>query len=340
MQDVARVAGVSTMTVSRVLTRPESVARETRSRVDDAISKLGYVPDLIAGGLSSQRSGFIAAVLPTLNNVNFAHTATGLSDMVRTAGFQLLVGYTDYRLGEEEQLIRGMLTRRPEGVIVTGGHHTKSARQLLVAAGIPVVEIWDLPRHPVSHAVGFSNFDVGRSMTARLIECGFRRIAFLAPPAPSEGFCDRRGEERLSGFLRAMHDAGLASDAVVRCGSGPVSFSHGAIALKRLLQAHADVDAVFAVSDPSAVGAIMECRRRGISVPDDIAIAGFGDFEIGAQTVPSLTTVRVDCEQIGKRAGQLLIEVLGREASPHPALEPALDVGFEIIERESTASAT
>ena len=336
MRDVARIAGVSTMTVSRVLAQPDIVAKATRDRVEDAIAKLGYVPDMIASSLSSQKSGFIAAIVPTLNNINFAETAGGLSDTLKMAGFQLLIGYTNYQLDEEEALVRTMLARRPEGIVLTGSHHSNATRQLLLAADIPVVEIWDLPQQPIGHAVGFSNLDVGMAMTSRLIERGYRNVAFLGPPESEPGFRDFRGGERLEGFVRALKQANLPSDLIVRHGVGPVSFTHGAESLAALLEHGRDVDAVFAVSDLSAVGAVMECRRRGIRVPDDLAIAGFGDFEIGTQIVPSLTTVHIDCVGIGERTGQLLLDVLSRSPGQPVEAHQIIDLGFELVERQST----
>ncbi|MEM7022866.1 MAG: LacI family DNA-binding transcriptional regulator [Pseudomonadota bacterium] len=336
MRDVARIAGVSTMTVSRVLAQPDLVAEATRRRVLEAVDKLGYVPDLIASGLSSKKSGFIAAVLPTLNNINFAETAGGLTDTLRAVGFQLLIGYTNYRLKEEEALVRALLARRPEGIVLTGSHHSRETRQLLLAADIPVIQIWDLPSQPLGYAVGFSNFEVGRAMTLRLIERGYRRIAFLGPSGDQPGFKDFRGDARLAGHVSALQQAGLDRDLVIRHGSGPVSFTHGAEALGVLLDTHQDVDAVFGVSDLSAVGAAMECHRRGIKVPDDLAIAGFGDFEIGAQIVPSLTTVRIDCAGIGRRTGELLLDLLAKRHALAEGGQETIDVGFELIERQST----
>lgn len=336
MRDVARIAGVSTMTVSRVLAHPEVVADATRERVQEAIDELGYVPDLIASSLSSKKSGFIAAIVPTLNNVNFAETTGGLTEALRMAGFQLLIGYTDYQLEEEEALVRTMLARRPEGITLTGGHHTEATRQLLRAAEIPVIETWDLPGQPVGHAVGFSNFEVGRAMTGKLIERGYRRIAFLGPPLDEPGFRDFRGEERLAGYLDAMQQAGLPTDLALRAGPGPVSFQHGADSVTILLDRHVDVDAIFAVSDLSAVGAVMECHRRGINVPGELAIAGFGDFEIGAQIVPPLTTVHVDCAGIGQRTGQLLLDLLEKPGKTWPVDQQTINLGFDVIERQST----
>jgi len=336
MRDVARIAGVSTMTVSRVLGQPDIVAEATRDRVHEAIAQLGYVPDLIASSLSSKKSGFIAAIVPTLNNINFAETAGGLSETLKVAGFQLLIGYTDYQLEEEEALVRTMLARRPEGIVLTGSHHSMATRELLLAADIPVVEIWDLPKQPIGHAVGFSNLDVGMAMTSQLIRRGYRKIAFLAPPESEPGFRDFRGDERLEGYKRALQEADLPVDLVLRHGSGPVSFTHGAESLAALLKHRSDIDAVFAVSDLSAVGAVMECRRRGIRVPDDLAIAGFGDFEIGTQIIPSLTTVHVDCIGIGERTGQLLLTLLSRSRDHLADEHQIIDLGFELIERQST----
>ena len=336
MRDVARIAGVSTMTVSRALAQPELVAEATRLRVSEVIEELGYVPDLIASSLSSQKSGFIAAILPTLNNLNFAETAGGLTEVLRPSGFQLLIGYTNYRLAEEEALVRAMLARRPEGIVLSGGNHTPATEQLLLAADIPVVEIWDLPKAPIGHVVGFSNFEAVRAMTARLIERGYRRIAFLGPPEDEPGFRDFRGDQRLAGYLDALRQAGQPADLVIRHGPGPVSFTHGAKSLDALLAKHQDIDAILAVSDLSAVGALMECQRRAISVPEDLAIAGFGNFEIGVQTNPSLTTVGIDCEGIGERAGQLVLDLLAVPKDDWPSSHETIDLGFDLIERQST----
>lgn len=336
MRDVARIAGVSTMTVSRVLAHPDLVAEVTRARVAQVIEELGYVPDLIASSLSSKKSGFIAAILPTLNNVNFAETAGGLTEALRVSEFQLLIGYTDYRIREEEALVRAMLARRPEGIVICGSNHNAATRQLLEAADIPVVQIWDLPVDPIGHVVGFSNFEAGRAMTMRLIERGYRRIAFLGPPEDEPGFRDYRGDERLAGYLSAIEQSGLPKDMVIRHGRGAVSFTHGAESLAALLAKHGHVDAVIAVSDPSAVGALMECQRRGIRVPDDLAIAGFGNFEIGTQTNPSLTTVRVDCTGIGRRTGQLLRDLLATSNADHLVEQEMTDLGFDVVERQST----
>ncbi|WP_307269231.1 LacI family DNA-binding transcriptional regulator [Labrys wisconsinensis] len=336
MQDVSRLAGVSPMTVSRVLADPQRVTEPTRRRVLEAVAQLRYVPDMVAGSLSSRRTSFIAVILPTLTNANFADTAHGLTEALRPADYQPLIGYTMYRLDEEERLIRAMLARRPEAVVVAGTVHTKAASELLHQAGVPVVEIWERPDRPIDRAVGFSNHEAGRAAARRLIALGHRRIGALGPGIDGAAR-DFRGEDRLAGFAAALREAGLGDELVLRHGEPPVSFDHGARALAVLLERAGDVEAVFAVSDIAAVGALMECRRRGIRVPEDLSLIGFGDFEIGRQCVPSIDTIRVDAQRIGRRTGELLLALLGKGS---PAGEPAsLDVGFELVVRETTAAA-
>ena len=337
MRDVARLAGVSTMTVSRVLADPDLVSPDTRARVLEAVEQLGYVPDRVAGSLSSRRTNFVAAILPTLTNSNFADTAQGLTEALRAADYQLLIGYTAYRLSEEERLIRAMLPRRPDAIVVAGTVHTKAASQLLFRAAVPVVEIWDRPSQPIDRAVGFSNDEVGRAAARHLIALGHRRIGAIGSGIHGEAR-DFRGEARLAGFSAVLREAGIGDELIVQHGEAPVSFDHGARTLGMLLERAPDVEAVFAVSDMAAVGALMECHRRGIRVPEELSLIGFGDFDIGRQVVPSLTTIRVDAQLIGRRTGELLMALLdGVDAGTVPG--PTVDLGFELMQRETTAEA-
>lgn len=338
MHDVSRLAGVSKMTVSRVLADPDLVSESTRNRVMKAIEQLSYVPDRVAGSLSSRRTNFITAILPTLTNSNFADTAQGLAEAMRPADYQLLIGYTMYRLEEEERIIRAMLARRPDAIVVAGTTHTKAANEMMLRAGIPIVEIWDTPEHPIDHAVGFSNYEVGRAAALHLLALGHRRIGALGSRMDSDAK-DLRGESRLAGFTSVLREAGLSDELVIRAGQAPVSYDHGALTLGILLEQAPDVEAVFAVSDISAVGALMECHRRGIKVPGDLSLMGFGDFDIARQCVPAITTIRIDAEQIGRRTGELLLQVLDRSSAREHAPAAAVNVGFELVTRGTTAPA-
>lgn len=337
MSDVAKLAGVSNMTVSRVLADPEVVAVDTRNRVLKAIEQLGYVPDRVAGSLSSRRTNFITAILPTLTNSNFADSAQGLAEALRKADYQLLIGYTMYDLVEEERIIRAMLARRPDAIVIAGIVHTKAANEMLLRAGIPIVEIWDVPERPLDHAVGFSNYEVGRAAARYLISLGHTRIGAIGSRFDSEPK-DYRGEARLQGFSAALRDANLVDKYILREGNAPVAYEHGAKTLGLLLDRHPDVEAVFAVSDISAFGALMECKRRGLNPPEDLALLGFGDFDIGRQSYPAISTIGVDAKRIGFETGQLLLSILDADDGLVVPVSTKIDVGFNLQVRSTTAS--
>jgi LacI family gluconate utilization system Gnt-I transcriptional repressor len=323
------------MTVSRFFSNPELLLPATREQVAQAVKTLSYVPNRAAGSLSSHRSGFIALILPTLTNSNFAAVAHGLTDAVRPANFQLLIGYTEYEVGEEERQIELMLARRPEAIVITGEHHSRHCTSLLTNCGVPVVELADLPQRPIDMAVGFSNREVGRIAAAHLLSLGYRTIGAIGP-GRSDDSIDFRGEDRLYGFEESLRSAGVRTDLVLRHGDPPFSYERGAEGLAMLLDREPAIDAIFAVSDLAAVGAMMECRRRGIDIPGRLAIIGFGDFDIAAQMVPPLTTISVDFDNLGRQTGSLLLGVLRGEG-----LEPArrvTAVGMHLIQRASTAT--
>ncbi len=327
MADVARLAGVSTMTVSRALKKNGVVSKATRARILAAIDELGYVLDLSAGGLSSKRTGFIAAIVPSINNSNFSDTARGITDGLSGTGLQLLLGYNDYSIEQEEQLIEAMLRRRPEGIILTGGSHTPRARRLLGNAGIPVVETWDVPSNPIGQVVGFSNEDAMALLVEALAAKGYRKFGYIGGTTDR----DTRGSQRRAGFQLALTRLGLPADRLISFGVPPISIEQGGQAVVAMLEQWPDTDVVICVSDLSAFGALMECVRRGIRVPADIAIAGFGNYELAAWCHPRITTVDVDCYNMGRLAADKLRVAI---ASPSRGKEIVL-TPFRVVERES-----
>jgi LacI family gluconate utilization system Gnt-I transcriptional repressor len=320
MADIAARLGVSKMTVSRALSRQGSSNRPTsealRQRILQTCQEMGYVLDQTARTFSSKRSGVVAALVPALNNSNFSDTAHGLTAALEGSGLQVLLGYTDYNSATEERLLRAMLSRRPEGVVVTGGTHTPATRKLLMAAGIPVIETWDLPTQPIEHCVGFSNAEAVAQLVQRMHAQGYRRIAFLGGVSTS----DARGADRRRGFQDAMQKLGLDATRQLSIGEAPVSMDHGAQGVVQLLARWPDTQALVCVSDHPAFGAMAECQRRGIAVPGTLAIAGFGGFEVGASCHPRLSTVAVDCIGIGRAAGELLLRAIvgARDGDPLP----------------------
>lgn len=330
MADVARQAGVSAMTVSRALKQGSQVSHPTRERILKAVNELGYVLDQAAGSLSSRKTGFIAAVVPSINNSNFADTARGITDQLERADLQLLLGYTDYSNEKEEKLVEAMLRRRPEGVILTGGSHTERTRQILENAGIPVVETWDLPARPIDQVVGFSNEEAMRLLIKTLAGKGYRKFGYIGGTTTR----DSRGEQRRKGFIRAMDELNLPPGRIASVGVPPISIEQGGQAIVSLLERWPDTEVVACVSDLSAFGALMECKRRNMRVPEDIAIAGFGDYEVAAFCHPGITTVNVDCYGIGRQAAIRLIDLIKGDVTHRH--EEIILTSFRVIERGST----
>jgi LacI family transcriptional regulator, gluconate utilization system Gnt-I transcriptional repressor len=331
MLAVARLAGVSAMTVSRALKSDASVSKETRERVLEIVKRLDYVPDATARVFATRRSGFVAALVPSLNNSNFADTVRGMSEVFDGAGLQMLLGDTEYSLVREEDLIRALLQRRPEAIVLTGGVHTARVRKILANARIPVVETWDLPKQPLGDVVGFSNQAAGATMVGYLHDKGRRRIGFIG----GETNGDTRGAERRAGFERATASLGLASNRIVATGKPPVSMAQGAEALDAMLRGWPDVDAIVCVSDLSAFGVLAECQRRGIDVPGRIALAGFGDFEVARCCHPRLTTIAVDCAGIGRRAAELALAGLDAAKRNAPRKPETTRIEFRVVARET-----
>ncbi len=329
MADVAHLAGVSPMTVSRAFREEASVKQETRRKIREAAESLGYVLDSTAAGLSSRKTGFVAATIPSINNANFADSLRGLTEGLAETGMQILLGYTDYDVAEEERLIEQMLRRRPEAVVVTGGAHSDRCRRLLANAAVPVVEIWDQPEEPLGAVVGFSNAGAASLMVDHFVEQGYRNIGFIG----GDSSRDTRGLDRRRGFLRALREHGLSDERVLAYGMPPITMAQGAEAIEALRARWPETEAVMCVSDLSAFGALSACQRLGLKVPGDIAIAGFGAYDIAEHANPPITTIDVSAREIGARAAALIIDLLEAEQSSDLSL---VEIEPKLLARAST----
>ncbi len=321
MGDVARHAGVGTITVSRALRTPAKVSADTLKKVHKAVAALGYVRDDTAGALSSQRSRIVGALVSTLEQPVFASTIRGLEEGLRQGGLQLLLGSTRYQPDTEARMVSTLLGRRPDALILTSTTHTDETRRLLDNAGLPVVELWELPRDPVFAAVGFSNRAAGRDMVRHLVGSGRDRPAFLRTARAS----DTRADLREQGYRDALDGRAPRILAVPphEDDSGP---DYGARGLAQVLDRWPDTDALVCVSDALAVGAWCEAMRRGIEIPRRLAITGFGDIDIAGASGIGLTTVRVDGEAIGREAARLTIAA----TAGAPVQDRIIDLGYTL----------
>lgn len=320
--DVALTAGVSPITVSRVFNAPETVAPETLARVRQAVADLGYVPNRLAGGLSSAKSRLIAAIVPTVAHSLFSETIQVFSDTMSRAGYQVLLGLSGYSDENEDQLLDAVLSRRPEGVLLTGVAHTATLRQRLRKIAIPIVETWDMTDDPIDMLVGFSHYRIGAAVAERFLERGARRPALVSAN-------DQRALARRRGFVETLAQQGM-HDIAEMLMPAPSSVALGKEGLRRIIDTRADVDAIFCSSDLLALGVVSEARRLAIDVPGRIAVCGFGALEFTADTTPALTTVRVDGKRIGATAARCLIDRFNGATE-----KTRVDVGFELVVRET-----
>ncbi|SAK65377.1 LacI family DNA-binding transcriptional regulator [Caballeronia ptereochthonis] len=320
--DVASSAGVSPITVSRVFNAPESVAPETLARVRRAVAELGYVPNRLAGGLSSAKSRLIAAIVPTVAHSLFSETIQVFSDTMSRAGYQVLLGLSGYSDENEDQLLDAVLGRRPEGVLLTGVAHTPTLHERLRKIAIPIVETWDMTDDPIDMLVGFSHYRIGAAVAERFLARGARRPALVSAN-------DQRALVRRRGFVETFARHGIADVAELLM-PPPSSVALGKEGLRRIIEARAGVDAIFCSSDLLALGVVSEARRLAIDIPGRIAVCGFGALEFSADTMPALTTVRVDGKRIGATAARCLIDRLNGATD-----KTLVDVGFELVERET-----
>jgi len=323
LHDVARLAGVSPITASRAINKPEQVSPELLKRVEDAVARTGYVPNRMAGGLASSRSKLIAAVVPSTVISVFNETIEALNNTLFDAGYQLMLGQSAYSSAREELLLDSVIGRRPDGIFLTGVMQPGKGRTRLMASGIPVVETWDLTPTPIDMLIGFSHTDIGLSVAKYLMSKGRNRFAIIRAE-------DERADRRTAAFNAAIADAGFPKPYVVNVGDQR-SIRSGRDAMSQILKNAPQTDAIFCSSDLLALGVLTEARAQKIDVPNKMAVMGFGDVPFVADMLPSLTTVRINGGKIGQLAAQYLMDrAEGREVS-----EPIVNVGFSIIERDT-----
>ncbi|MGO4377148.1 LacI family DNA-binding transcriptional regulator [Pseudoduganella sp. RAF19] len=324
--DVARVAGVSAITVSRALNQPQLVKPNTLAKIQAAIDETGYVKNMLAGGLAMNRSKLVSLVIPNIANPVFADMVQSATATLTAAGYQVLLGLGGYESWREELLVETILSRRPDGVILTGTQHTDNTRNRLQKAGVPVVETWDMTPAPIDMLVGFSHEEAGRVVASHLLERGYRRVGIVTMD-------DGRAVRRKQGLLVALarHGVEVVASEVL---SGVATLPLGRTGAGRLLDAHPELDAIAASSDTLAHGVLIEAASRGIAVPSQLAVMGFGDLSFAAHVYPALSTIRVDGTLIGSTAAKAILQRVDPNSSA--PVERVMDVGFELVHRAST----
>lgn len=322
IHDVAALAGVSLVTVSRALNSPEQLSARTLAKVLAAVEQTGYVPNLSAGSLRSSRTRLIAALVPTLQG-HFAAMIEEMTNRFAVQGYHVVMGKIGYSLEQEAAMLRTIIGRRPDGIILTGVSHSPEARRLLAASGIPIVETWDVTPEPIDMLVSFSHEGTSAQVCRFLFGKGRRSMAVISGDDP-------RSLRRNQAFSQTAADLGLALPVIYTV-PAPTTHASGRAALSALLADHPGIDAVYCSSDMLAMGVLTEARARGISVPQQLSVVGSGDLDFAATLDPSLTTVRIDGGLLGRTAAEFIIDRLqGKQRA-----ERIITLSLPIVERES-----
>lgn len=325
LRDVAELAGVSEMTASRVLRGKGEAAVSTRERVHKAATEVGYVPNRIAGSLSSRSVNLLGVVVPSISSFVYAEVLTGISQVLKTSDLQPVFGVCDYDLDTEEKVIREMLSWQPKGLVVAGLEHTDAARKMMANAGIPIVEIMDLDGEPVDMNVGLSHFRAGYETGREILKRGYKRLGFIGTKLP----LDFRAAKRLNGFKKALSEAGveLADESLISRSS---TLLRGRELTAEMLDRTPDIDVIYYSSDTMSCGGLMHCIMNNISVPDQLALAGFNGLDL-RNGLPLITaTMNAYRYEIGKQAAGLVLEHMSPDYTPvHKIIEynPDLEVG-------------
>jgi len=325
LADVAAMAGVSAITVSRYFNEPQRVAAEPTARIRAAVEALNYVPNLAAGGLASAHNRVVAMVVPNISGPIFANTLQALSDGLAEQGHQLLLASSYFSAENEERAVRAFLGWNPAALVLTSRFHSPATERLIAAAAQPVIETWDLAPGRKPLQIGFSHRQVGRDAAHYLLAKGYRRISFVHNSAAG----DLSAQERQAGYAEVMAEAGLEARSHTPQAAAPLEAGAEAmlaLSARRRLRP----EALIFANDNLACGALLAGQRAGLKLPDDMAIFGFGDYAFADKLLPSLSTIRPPARQIGEVAARHVLQLAQGETPP-----AMTELACELIARES-----
>ena len=325
LQDVARAAGVSTATVSRVLSKPNVVRRDTREKVLAVVHQLDFQPDAAARALASGQSHTVGCVIPTLDHAIFASSTQALQNTLARSGYQLLVASHEYDLAAEIEVVRALQQRGVDALVLVGSDHAAEMWKSLRNWGKPTVLTWSCdPRLP---SIGFDNEALGRMGTEHLLALGHRRIGVISGYTRSND----RARSRVEGVRQALQQTGLKLPASM-LSEQTFNFEGGCSGLRTLMAARQPPTAIVCGNDLLATGALMEAQRMGIKVPQQLSICGIDNNDLAKVINPGLTTIHLPLHDLGRITANSILSAIVGQAIAQQSLLP-----FELIVRSSTA---
>ena len=323
LQDIADHLGMTKMTVSRYLRNPDSVAKDTQQRIAAAIEQFGYIPNRAPEILSNAKSKAIGVLLPSLTNHVFADVLKGIEQVADIAGYQTMFAHYGYSVKKEEERIESLLSYNVDGLILSENYHSLRTLKMIEIANIPVIEIMDSSQAGIQQVIGFDNVAAAQAMVETRIQRGYKNIVYFTARM------DKRTQLKMQGYEQAMKKYGLEPYSLIT--ETASSFTLGGKQLRKILEERPETNGIFCTNDDLAIGALFECQRLGIAVPQQIAIAGFHGHDVGFSVTPQLATVMTPRLEIGKLAAQELLTRLNNE----PLKEKIIDLGFKIHLGES-----
>lgn len=305
LEDVARLAGVSTATVSRCLNSPDRVVERTRNRVLQVVHDIGYAPNFGARALAARRTNTVGVVIPTMENAIFARGLQAFQEELGRHGFTLLVASSSYQPELEMLQVRTLLARGADALMLIGFERQQEVYDILDRRGVPYVISWAYHEGQDAPAIGFDNRLAMAELARHVTGLGHRRLAVISAPQAEND----RARDRVLGVMDACREAGINTDGVTVIET-PYAIENGAAAMERLMSGASRPTAVLCGNDVLAVGAVRAATRLELRVPGDVSITGFDDIEIAQIIEPPLTTIHVPHRQMGRQAAQMIVSLL------------------------------
>lgn len=323
LTDIASHVGVSTATVSRTLTKPFLVRESVRARIQIAIDELGYQPNASARALAANRYRNIGVIVPTLAISSFAAGVGALQGRLSESNYILQLSISNFNSDHEVACVRELVGKGVDGIVMIGTRHDPKIYAMLEMQNIPYINTWDFIEEDTRPCIGFSNWKASYQITNYILDAGHKRVAIMAGGASQRS---ERSVARLEAALFAIAERGIITPTnfVIEL---PYLMQAGASAVKQLLDHSDPPTAVICTNDILAVGAILECHRLGVRIPDHLSITGSDDLEIGSLISPSLTTIHIPARKMGHLAAEYLIEKIeGRDPLKRVKLDHSLIV--------------
>ncbi len=324
LEDVAKIAGVSTATVSRCLNNPSRVKAATLLKVESTIQKIGYAPNFGAQALASNQTKIIGAIIPTMENAIFATGIQAFQEALSEAGYTLLVASSAYQRNIEEKQIRNLISRGVDALLLIGEDRDPKIYDFLKKRGVPYVLAWNYRSTHDQIFVGFDNVLAASNAAEKVIELGHDQIAIIV----GETAQNDRARDRKTGYLSAFLRHGIQCSHLVEC---PYNFEAARVAFAEIMHNAPQTTAILCGNDVLAVGALLQAQDMNIKVPEQIALMGFDDIEISRLVSPKLSTVHVPHRQMGRHSALKIIEILQQDLH-----QKSIELKSYVVMREST----